>query len=367
MIKTSIFKIQVTCPGCGIRHAVSGITDTENCHQCGKTISISGVLNNRMFGVVNRENYLNAYLAGNIEQIGGNDAYKLEYTSQEPYCEQCYTQLEHSALLDAINNGKPYKCSSCNHIMPVRPADAAVKEFHPKAIGVINDAYGIDAGSKAADKEIMLVFKCMTCGSGLELTEKTARTTKCSYCDNDNYLPDAIWSKLHPNKEVQPLFVLLELDENDIKGSIDYFIRITMLAIFEKHFENFVREYFERPFITDAFLTWLKYFLSAEDSSRTGHVLKVSNPQRSFLNNIKLGYDSHPEQLRQTAAEYALSIPSDLQHLFAGDKSDNVRLALARNKSLDKEVIKKLQNDINILVSTQAKKNKKGFLKSLFG
>jgi hypothetical protein len=308
---------------------------------------------------------MNGFLSGTVEQMGGN-AYKLEYSSMQPYCEQCYVVLNTEELLDAVKNKKPFKCSACGHIMPVREADSSVKGLHPKAVGVVNDAYGVDAGIKAGEKEMVLVFKCMTCGSGLELTQETERTTKCAYCDNDNYLPDSIWTKLHPNKEVQPLFLLLDLGENDIHETINYFLRINALAIYEKHFENFVREYFERPFVSDALLVWLKYFLQAKKEESTGRTLDPQKPQRSFLNNLALGYGSHPEKLKETAAEYSINIPPELQKLMANDKIENVRLALAKNTSIDKDILKILQNDSSPAVAELAGKQKKGFFKSLF-
>ncbi len=366
MIKTSTFQIQIVCPGCNNYHAVSGIVDNDTCQNCGRMINVSEVLLEKMFGMMDRINYMNAFLSGSIEQMGGG-AYRLSYSSMPPYCEECKVNLDETSLIDAINNSKPFKCPKCSHTMPVRVADAGVKEFHLKAIGVINDSHGIDAGARNTDKDSMLVFKCMTCGAGLELTAKTQRTTKCNYCDNENYLPDVIWTKLHPNKEVQPLFVLLEIDDNDIKTSIDYFLRVTAVRVYAKHFENFIRDYFAQPFTNDAFLCWVKHFVSAKNDDKIGYNMDITKIQKYFYDNLNLGISSHPAELKESVAEYSINLPVELQQLLSTDSNDLVRLALAKNRNLAKDAIKKLQGDKNQAVSEEAKKHKTGFLKSLFG
>jgi DNA-directed RNA polymerase subunit RPC12/RpoP len=366
MIKTSTFQIQIVCPGCNNYHAVSGIVDSDACQNCGRMINVSNVLLDRMFVMMDREKYMNGFLSGSVEQMG-SDAYRLTYSSMVPYCEECYAVLEITQLIRAIESGRPFTCPSCSHIMPVRGADADVKEFHSKAIGIINDSHGVDAGGRNTDKDSMLVFKCMTCGAGLELTSKTQRTTKCNYCDNEDYLPDSIWTKLHPNKEVQPLFLLLDIDENDLKGTIDYFLRVTALKVYSKHFTNFIREYFERPFISDAFLCWVKHLVSAKGDDKIGYNLKMPDIQKNFYDNLKLGLNSQPAQLKETVSEFSINLPDDLQQMLASDNSDTVREALAKNKNLSKDVIKKLQGDKNPAVAAEAKKHKTGFLKSLFG
>ena len=251
--------------------------------------------------------------------------------------------------------------------MPTRGADEALKEFHPKAIGVLNDSYGFDFEEKNTDKNEMLVFKCMTCGAGLELTNETKRTIKCNYCDNENYLPDTIWTKLHPNKEVQPLFILLDLDENEMKASVDYFLNVTALNIYTKHFENFIREYFEKPFITPAFISWLRSFLSARNNEKISFNMDITKLQKYFYNNLQLGLSSHPAELKIIAAQFGAGLPFELQKIFSGDKDENVRIALAKNGELHKEVIKILQNDSSAAVQNEAKKHKTGFFKGLFG
>jgi hypothetical protein len=90
--------------------------------------------------------------------------------------------LDESDILDSIANKKPIYCKKCNHPMPVRPADDEIKQFHPKAIGVINDSKGFDVNPDVAEnKSQTIVFGCMTCGAGLKLDEHSKRLMKTIY------------------------------------------------------------------------------------------------------------------------------------------------------------------------------------------
>lgn len=367
MLKTSMFRLQIVCPGCNNFVAVSGITDFDTCQNCGKKINVLSIINDKMFGILHKEKYMNGFLSGGIEQIGGTGAYKLEYSSMQPYCEECYTVIEENTALEAIRAGKVYECSNCRHKMPVRAADVMLKEFHPKAAGVLNDSWGIDRKSLNTNTEEMLVFKCITCGAGLELTGETKRTIKCGYCDNENYLPDSIWTKLHPNKEVQPLFIILDLDESDIKGTIDYFVNVTALNIYSRHFDNFIKEYFQRPFISESLLVWVKFFVSAKNNEQVNFNMDITKSHKYFYDNLKLGLSTHPAELKITVAENGRGIPLELQTLLAEDKNETIRVALAKNTGINKNIIKKLQSDTSPSVRETAEKQKTGLFSRLFG
>jgi len=373
MIKTSIFKIQVNCPGCNVYHTVTSISHDQTCQNCGKNIHLGRFFKSGILGGVDTAKYMNAFLSGNVERMGGTGgvedvgSYRLSYSSHQTYCEECNEFIDEAIILESVKSEKPVKCAKCSHSMPLKIADYNVTAFHPKAIAVVNDSTGIDEAEKNIDKNSMLVFSCMSCGAGLNLSEDTKRTMKCTYCGNENYLPDAIWTKLHPHKEVSPLFVLLDLDGNDIKDGVNYFLDVSMAKIYDRHFDNFIREYFEKPFTSDAVYSWFRYFLSAKNNPQSSYNMDIEKIQKNFYGQMNLGYDSHTTRLREIAAEYGNNIPIELQNKFAADTDEAVRLALTKNDSLENSVIKKLQKDSSPVVSAEAKKKKTGLFKSMFG
>jgi DNA-directed RNA polymerase subunit RPC12/RpoP len=354
-------------------HTITSISEGEVCQNCGKNINLAGFFKSDILGGVDNVKYMNAFLSGNVERMGGTGgvenvgSYRLSYSSQQTYCEECYEFIDEQVLLEAIKSEKPVKCTKCGHSMPLKLADYSVSDFHPEAIAIINDSTGIDQAEKNIDKSSMIVFSCMSCGAGLELTKDTKRTMKCSYCGNENYLPDIIWTKLHTHKEVSPLFVILDIDGNDMKEAVNYFLNVTMAKIYDRHFENFIREYFEKPFTSDAVNSWFRYFLSAKNNPQASFNTDIERLQRSFYQQLTFGYENHRNSLREIAAEYGNNIPVELQNKLAIDSDEAVRLALTKNNSLEKSVIKKLQNDSSPVVAAEAKKKKTGLFKSLFG
>jgi DNA-directed RNA polymerase subunit RPC12/RpoP len=373
MLKTSIFKIQVTCPGCGSLHSLSGVHECETCQQCGKVIPLEEFFHRQIFSAADTVKYMNAFVSGTIEQMGGGQvgqagAYKMTYSSRTAYCEECFKAAEEKDIMESLNTNQPYNCPACGHKMPVKQADDFIRRFHPKAIGILNDSEGTDYMEKDADeKKSMIVFSCMTCGAGLNLTDDAGRMIKCPYCNNENYLPDAIWSKLHPDKEVDPFFVILDTDGSDMQSSLDYFMTMPVMKVYEKHFVNFIKEYFEDPFINDSFNSWLKVFLSAKPAEQIGHSFNIRSLQNYFYEQFSFGLENQNPRLKLTAASYGISIPFDLQLKLAKDPDESVRLALSKNPDLDKETIKILQNDPSPEIASEAKKRKTGFLKNLFG
>jgi hypothetical protein len=372
MLKSANFKIQVNCPNCNVFRSLSGVHDEETCQNCGSEIKMRNFFNRTLFGpLLDKEKYMNGFLSGTIEQLGGGGvnevgAYKMSYSSSAPYCEECSSPLEEDVIQNAIINVIPIECK-CGHSMPMKIADSEVKDFNSKAIAVINDSKGVEKTKSADDKINVVVIKCMTCGAGLELTGNTKRTIICQYCDNENYLPDTIWHKLHPHKDVEPFFIILDIDEKDIKDSLSYFLSVTALKIYEKHFYNFMGEMFQKINLTSAFKFWIINLLNDKTEDKIGVNMKPENLQKYFYSQFVLGLENQPVELKLLIAEQSDTIPPEIQQKLAVDKIDEVRLAIAKNKNIDVKVIKQLRNDANPLVAQSAKEHKFGLLKGLFG
>ncbi|MCB0725737.1 MAG: hypothetical protein KDC73_13670 [Ignavibacteriae bacterium] len=372
MWKTSIFRLQVNCPGCNTLHPVSSINYSENCYKCGKYIGLSELFNNQLFGgIVDKERYLNSFLVGTVEQLGGSGvgkagSYKLTYSSGYVYCEECLNPISDETIQKALDEKTPVICVSCGHSMPIRPATPDMKSFHSKSVAVINDPQGYDTAEKNTDKNQTLVFTCMTCGAGLNLNADTNRNIKCTYCDNDNYLPDSIWIKLHPDKDVQPFFLITDISDDDIKESVEYFQKVTALRVYEKHFNNFTDSLFQKVVMTDALKIWLDYFLNNTFEDKIGANLDISKPRKHFYQQFSLGLDNQDISLKELVAASS-SVPEDIQLLLAKDTSTAVRTALAKNPSISKDVIKILRADSDPVVSAEASKRKSGLFGKLFG
>ena len=195
MLKSYNFQIQVICPGCNTNHPVSSLLAKETCENCGKELFMNKLIQ-RSFetaSFIDRIKIMNGFFDGVFDNqkpstgLGSISEFKMMCWSHPADCEDCKTPLDESDILDSIANKKPVFCRKCNHPMPVRPADDDIKQFHPKAIAVINDSRGFDVNPDVVEaKNQTVVFSCMTCGAGLKIDEHSKRLMKCSYCDNEN-------------------------------------------------------------------------------------------------------------------------------------------------------------------------------------
>jgi len=392
MLKSYNFEIQVTCPGCNTSHPVSSLLANVTCENCGKELIMDNIIQQAFKNEnVDRLKIMNGFLTGTINSraaaaaLGTISEFKMICWSHPANCEECKTRLDESDILDSIANKKPIYCKKCNHPMPVRPADDEIKQFHPKAIGVINDSKGFDVNPDVAEnKSQTIVFGCMTCGAGLKLDEHSKRLMKCSYCDNENYLPDAIWNRLHPYKEPERIYLILDLDESDLKGSLDYFFitpnntSILYIQLLATHFVGFIGTYFTMDnavFLSDAVKYWWKILLdskyertSTTEDAAIDFLIKsapysvkiryIEDVKDYFFLNFRNGYAKISPELKEFIAGNIFEIPDDIRDMLSKDTDENVRLAIANNRP-------PIKVEIPIAVPPD-KEEKKGFFGKLF-
>ena len=247
--------------------------------------------------------------------------------------------------------------------MPVRPADDEIKQFHPKAIGVINDSRGFDVNPDTIEnKNQTIVFSCMTCGAGLKLDKHSERLMKCSYCDNENYLPDAIWSRLHPYKEPERMYLIIDLEESDIKETLDYFFDLKifddfiLLGIRETYFSDFINSYFISEygvFLSDSVKCWWKNLLNSKyDRTSKDEVINTTidldkdiykirfleDVKDIFFSGFRNSYSKLNSEFKEFIAGNIFEIPDDIREMLSKDPDESVLLALAKNKPPEKQI-----------------------------
>jgi hypothetical protein len=391
MLKSYNFEIQVICPGCNTNHPVSSLLADGTCENCGKELILNNLIQQSFEtgsftgSFIDRIKIMNGFLTGVFNNhnssagLGAVSEFKMMCRSHPADCEECKTPLDESDILDSISNKKPVFCRKCNHPMPVRPADEKIKIFHPKAVAVINDSKGFDHNPKDVDsKSKTIVFSCMTCGAGLKLDNHSQRLSKCSFCDNENYLPDAVWNRLHPYKEPERIYLILDLDESDLKETLDYFFTTNiftnylLLGIRNTHFSDFIGAYFASEngvFLSDSVKSWWKILLNSkyERTSKdeninmeielaTGifKILFIEDVKDIFFSNFRNAYGKLNTELKEFIAGNIIEIPDYIRDLLSKDSAESVRLALEKNKFSEKQI-------------TPALKKEKGFFGKLFG
>src|SRR5690349_5027570 len=107
-----------------------------------------------------------------------------------------------AALDPAALAGGAAFCPACGKQMHVRPPPPFIaKSFADIACVVGETQIAEDGEVVQAAKPVM--FACMNCGAPLRI-DGTKRIVDCESCDVPNFIPDALWLRLHPAKKREP-------------------------------------------------------------------------------------------------------------------------------------------------------------------
>jgi len=107
---------------------------------------------------------------------------------------------------DAVAGGQT-TCAGCNQAIAVRPVPQFVGKFHGGITCVVGETQIADDGEVVqAAKPVM--FACMNCGAPLRI-DGTKRIVDCGSCDVPNFIPDALWLRLHPAKKREPFWLVI--------------------------------------------------------------------------------------------------------------------------------------------------------------
>lgn len=200
------FKISLSCPHCRSGVPINGFTNELLCGNCLKTITIDQKW---------WETHLDAETVDEaiaLEEGSGNSSKSLGGMGEEvisgnrpPRCQECKTPFPDELMQASVSKGG-FPCPGCKQHIRVRKATPLALSLIPEAdLLVHEDETGASlGGEKAAAEPVM--FACMACGAALPV-DGTNRTPKCTHCGGNNYLPDALWLRLHPAAVSHAFFV----------------------------------------------------------------------------------------------------------------------------------------------------------------
>ncbi|MFT5686039.1 MAG: hypothetical protein ACI8RZ_006994 [Myxococcota bacterium] len=119
-------------------------------------------------------------------------------SSQPPRCGDCQRPVDLALLPGAVPAGG-LRCA-CGSRVPVRSADALTRHLVPGACYIVSERPPPGAASP-------VLFACMGCGSAMS-ADGRRRVEDCGRCRAANYLPDALWSALHPIEDAIEITVI---------------------------------------------------------------------------------------------------------------------------------------------------------------
>ena len=122
-----------------------------------------------------------------------------------PRCRCCARPVALSELPRAVPGGG-LRCT-CGEWITVRAADARARALVPGALYIIGEKPATLASAP-------VLLACMGCGSAMS-ADGRQRVVSCGRCKSPNYLPDALWSTLHPVEEDAAVTVVGRLLEEE--------------------------------------------------------------------------------------------------------------------------------------------------------
>lgn len=212
-----------------------------SCGHCSSPLMLNAVTNDFTCPACNKNNYFSDEDWQNLlddavkEGPGLNDGegqpstimrgaytYQLMYGKQQPRCGKCKTKIDVNKL-EEYSAKSNYSCPKCsNEIFIRRTNDILQKEFSgiKFLVGEDDDMLKVNpVKGKLPSSAKPVLFTCPSCAGNLEI-DGTDRMVSCKYCDSQIYLPDDLWLRLHPVKEVSRWYMVIDENALPAKGTM---------------------------------------------------------------------------------------------------------------------------------------------------
>ena len=196
-------ELRTQCGGCGQSLPLNACAERVTCGSCHRVTELDA---ERWRSLLEDPLDESARLApdegGTATIMTGGASYQLTYGNQAPRCRACKTEVPDAAAGLASRGWA--SCVGCGQRLSIRPAPPALA-----GLGVLlvigedpGQLGGGAAGASAPRASGPVVLYCPHCKGPLSVDGR-ARLVQCQYCSTDVYLPDELWTRLHPVATVE--------------------------------------------------------------------------------------------------------------------------------------------------------------------
>jgi hypothetical protein len=227
-------RVTLECPECALPIPVNGVVPSVFCHGCHEVVQLDGPLGWRSIatyadgegcmehrvlvssGARSAIDYFLAFEPSQTRRLYRRyQGILLEIDEAAPKCLKCRAPLDAEALLsEAMTEREPDGfCGACGAVVPIRRATREDREVLHKAVAAIVNETAPRGDVREKPTTEAVLFSCMGCGAPLEIDGEVPRISTCKYCESTNFLPDALWLRLHPAQRKQPFHLLLRVSE----------------------------------------------------------------------------------------------------------------------------------------------------------
>jgi hypothetical protein len=211
MPRYGCFEIRTSCNNCGQPVPINGPFRSITCTSCFETVRISADTLAGFFNNFEEEfEGLEMGEGSGGTLMGGGGTFEYSYWRLEPRCSSCKTPLPKSDS----NTDETIACTKCGTAHEVYPAPNWLKELVPS----VRQCYSVEREHPKEGNAVMqvdealkpVVMSCPQCGGTLSITALSQRILTCEYCEVEVYVPDAIWTRLHPVETTAEWFLAFE-------------------------------------------------------------------------------------------------------------------------------------------------------------
>lgn len=204
------FEIRTSCGSCGQPVPVNGPFQEITCPSCFEKVHVPPDIYAGFMNDFEEEYEGNAEGEGSGGTLmSGSGTYKYGVWRLTPRCSACKKPL---VLPDS--QGKIRCECGVEYMFYASPKSLAEKvpslKWCISGEEPTHEGCAEPASTLSGDSLKPVVMSCPQCSGALSISAEKERIMACSYCDSEVYIPDAIWTRLHPVKKVQEWFACFD-------------------------------------------------------------------------------------------------------------------------------------------------------------
>lgn len=207
-------EIKTECKSCGSPLPVNALVEKILCPSCQKEtdFQFSYWRNSILESAITDYSKLKEGEGQTQTVMTGEYTFNIMYGLQNPRCSKCKTPIDENKYEEFSKSGNAV-CSKCGYRISARHLTEDAKKVFPEikyAIGEDSDMFSTGKSSlKTPEAFKPVLFTCPSCGGNLEI-DGSNRMLTCKFCNSQIYLPDDLWFRLHPVKEVLRWYMLFD-------------------------------------------------------------------------------------------------------------------------------------------------------------
>jgi Zn finger protein HypA/HybF involved in hydrogenase expression len=198
-------EVSTRCKSCGHVVAVNAFVAALACPTCDRRMTMDATRWHLLLEEPLRQGPTMALHTEQAAPFQTEDGtFHRVYRRADPSCARCQAALAPERLAAMATRGAGF-CPSCAAAVTLRPAPEMLASHG--VVALLGEDAAQVAGPDAPPAHEPVPLACANCGGSLRIDGRQ-RLVNCHYCGFNQYLPDELWKKFHPQKPVLRWFLI---------------------------------------------------------------------------------------------------------------------------------------------------------------